>query len=443
MMQYTVVDLYYFLCHNREGVTLARNAPSISWSDVSCWHALEAESDTHATSACSQTGRWWKRGLGMISQGQVAVVAIVGDQELGPSAPPLTGMLGISPLSKKSFFQLQAEQLLRIQLLAKKMLWAADLRIPWLIMTTEATDATVRAFFLRNANFGLKEEQVYFFRQSLMPCLAIHPNATGVHPILMESLWKVTRTASGTGGVFDALQQAHLLEKLDTMGVKAVQVYAVNNAFVRVADPVFFGFFDEQGAQVGLKSTRRELATEGAGLLILSKLKGEVLGEHQRAASRVDVRSKPSPSQEAYQVLLCSQVAADNIESGEASSEESAQGGESTFLPICDLIFKVDLLRMMRGSSALPCRGARDSIAQTTRSEDGEWRPAEHSDHANGIRLWQSVFDVLPMVPANQVAVLGVERSGEIALVNSPGEGNLTPEALEGARLLLDPLTSD
>eukprot|EP00850_Spirogloea_muscicola_P006461 SM000030S11470 [mRNA] locus=s30:906405:910531:+ [translate_table: standard] len=404
----------------REGGTLARNAPVISWSDASCWHALEAESDTNATSACSQTGRLWKRGLGMIAQGQVAVVAIVGGQELGPSAPPLTGMLDLDLPGGKSLFQLQAEQLIRIQLLAKKMLCSADVRIPWLIMTTEATDATVRAFFLQNAHFGLNEEQVLFIRQGLVPCLAIHANATGVHPILMESPWKVAQTASGTGGVFDVLQHTHLLTKLDSMGVKAVQVYAVNNALVRVADPVYFGFFDEQGARVGLKSTRRELATEGAGLLILGKLKGEGLGDHQRAASEVGGRSNPSPSREAYQVVLCSQVAAEELDSGEASSEESAQGGESGFSPICDMIFKMDLLTMMRGSSGLPLRGARDSIGQTSRSNDGEWRPPELSNRANGIRLWQSVFDVLQMVPANQVAVLGVERSEEIALVNTP-----------------------
>ncbi len=119
-----------------------------------------------------------KTGLRAIAEGEVAVLLMAGGQgtRLGSSDPK--GCYNIGLPSKKSLFQIQAEKIKRLQVVAEKEYGkpAGSVVIRWYIMTSDPTHDATRAFFGwgkkgerldtgKPANFGLSEEQVIFFKQ--------------------------------------------------------------------------------------------------------------------------------------------------------------------------------------------------------------------------------------------------------------------------------------
>ena len=120
------------------------------------------------------------RGLAAVADGQVAVLLMAGGQgtRLGSSDPK--GCYDIGLPSKKCLFQLQAERIKRLESLAEKTFGKrpGSVVIRWYIMTSEATHDRTRTAFGwdedgkrlndgRPANFGLKEDQVVFFKQGM------------------------------------------------------------------------------------------------------------------------------------------------------------------------------------------------------------------------------------------------------------------------------------
>jgi UDP-N-acetylglucosamine/UDP-N-acetylgalactosamine diphosphorylase len=83
--------------------------------------------------------------------------------------------------TEKSLFQLQAERLLSLMNLAKIHASHSHshsytdteieerVRIPWYIMTNEASDIKIREYFRINKYFGLTESDVLFFQQQSQP----------------------------------------------------------------------------------------------------------------------------------------------------------------------------------------------------------------------------------------------------------------------------------
>lgn len=52
---------------------------------------------------------------------------------------------------------------------------------------------------------------------------------------------------------FLALQSTGAIDDMKSRGVECVHVYCVDNALVKVADPIFIGFCYERGADAGSK----------------------------------------------------------------------------------------------------------------------------------------------------------------------------------------------
>ena len=103
-------------------------------------------------------------GEEILRQGRVATFLVAGGQgsRLGYEGPK--GAFPISPVKRKSLFQLHAEKIL-----ALSRRYAVT--ISWYIMTSESNhDATIK-FFDEHAYFGLSSAQVKFFRQDMVPAL--------------------------------------------------------------------------------------------------------------------------------------------------------------------------------------------------------------------------------------------------------------------------------
>jgi UDP-N-acetylglucosamine/UDP-N-acetylgalactosamine diphosphorylase len=110
-------------------------------------------------------------GLRNIAAGRTATLLLAGGQgtRLGSSAPK--GCYDIGMPSGKSLFQYHAERVLAVKRLAAAHAGVAEgaVRLPLLVMTSEATGEATRAFFAARSFFGLKEEEVIFFNQARAP----------------------------------------------------------------------------------------------------------------------------------------------------------------------------------------------------------------------------------------------------------------------------------
>jgi UDP-N-acetylglucosamine/UDP-N-acetylgalactosamine diphosphorylase len=176
-----------------------------------------------------QLAQYKQVGMELLAAGKCAVLLVAGGQgsRLGFEGPK--GMYNIGLPSGNSLFALQAKRLLGLQEPCKA-------QIPWFIMTSPLNHAPTVAYFKAENYFGLAPEQVDFYPQNMLPALDTQGQ------ILLETPVKPALVPDGNGGCFRVLKQSGVLEKWKQQGVEYVFVYSVDNALVRIADPVLFGF---------------------------------------------------------------------------------------------------------------------------------------------------------------------------------------------------------
>lgn len=120
--------------------------------------------------------QWYDDGLKFVGEGRVAVVLMAGGQgtRLGSSAPK--GCFDIGLPSHKSLFQIQAERIARLQVLARKAVGSngdnQQAVIPWYIMTSGPTRKPTEEFFQQHHFFGLDPSNVVIFEQGVLPCIS-------------------------------------------------------------------------------------------------------------------------------------------------------------------------------------------------------------------------------------------------------------------------------
>jgi UDP-N-acetylglucosamine/UDP-N-acetylgalactosamine diphosphorylase len=196
-------------------------------------------------------------GEGALRRGEVAVLLVAGGQgsRLGFEHPK--GMFAISPVKNKTLFQIHAEKVLALSRRHGRPL-------PFLIMTSPATDAETVAFFREYNFFGLPPEEVFFFCQGTMPALDM---ASG--KVLMESRGRLFASPNGHGGTLRALADTGLLRRLEERGIRHIYYFQVDNPLIKVADPVFLGHHIAERAEVSIKVVPKEGPTDKLGNLVL------------------------------------------------------------------------------------------------------------------------------------------------------------------------------
>lgn len=197
-----------------------------------------------------------KRGLEAIRQCQVGAVLLAGGQgtRLGLDKPK--GMLNVGIHKELYLFEQLVNNLMEV-------VKEADAWVPLFVMTSEKNNADTVAFFKEKDYFGYNKDYVFFFVQEMAPSVGYDGK------ILMEAKDRLSTSPNGNGGWFSSLVRAGLLDKINELGVKFLNVFAVDNVLQKMADPVFVGATLEAGAVCGSKVVAKADPNERVGVLCL------------------------------------------------------------------------------------------------------------------------------------------------------------------------------
>lgn len=184
--------------------------------------------------------------------------------------------------------------------------------------------------------------------------------------------------------------------------VAVVQVYAVDNALIKVADPVFFGFCAEREADIGVKVVPKKSAAESVGVLCLQKPVVEQDGGRKRAKNCVV--HIPDGDSLHYSVLEYSEMP-EALQRATEDGEGDDAGGRLLFRAahICVNMFSVDFLkRLCESQVELEFHAALKHIPHMKQMEDGEWVQVA-PETPNGIKFEQFIFDAFKFCEPDKV----------------------------------------
>ena len=191
-------------------------------------------------------------GEDALRAGRVAAFTVAGGQgtRLGYDGPK--GTFPVTPLKKKTLFQVFAEKIK-----------AAGVRygrpLHWFIMTSHQNHAATEAYFAENGFFGLDRARVHFFRQGRMPAV----NFEG--KILLESRGSIALSPDGHGGSLRALERSGALDVMEREGIDTLSYFQVDNPLVRCIDPSFIGWHLRKGSEMSSKMVPKAYAEEKLG----------------------------------------------------------------------------------------------------------------------------------------------------------------------------------
>jgi UDP-N-acetylglucosamine/UDP-N-acetylgalactosamine diphosphorylase len=194
------------------------------------------------------------RGEELIRQGKVGCLILAGGQgtRLGHEGPK--GVVPVTPIRKKSLFQLFCER-------AKAASSWAGKKLPLCAMTSELNHKQTVDFFERHSFFGLDSAQLSFFQQQTLPFLDNDGHW------LLENPGKIAEGPDGNGHALRLFLESGIWEKWKNVGIEYLNVIFVDNPLADPFDPEFVGFTDRMGVDAALKAVERLSPDERMGVL--------------------------------------------------------------------------------------------------------------------------------------------------------------------------------
>lgn len=308
---------------------------------------------------------WHATGMHLLKQGYAAAFTLAGGQgsRLGFEGPKGAYDFGLP--SKRSLFALQAERLLRLSAEAER-------QIPWCIMTSPLNHQETIAHFEKNSFFGLNRNYVRFFPQGTIAALT----KEGA-PIVTKNN-RLALVPDGNGGCFRALAKNGCLAWLVELGVRYVFLCNIDNALVRICDPVFLGALAANGKHEAIaKVVAKRDASEKVGIFVYKNKKPAV----------IEYTDMPEDLRE--------------LKDGENLVFDGANIGIYAF--------RIEALRKMQ-KTPLPWHTARKTVENIPDS----------------LKFEQFIFDAFPAL--NSFATFGAYRDDEFSPIKN-AEGNDSPQS--------------
>lgn len=225
-------------------------------------------------------------GYQLIQENKVAVVLLAGGLGSRMDLDEPKGSLQITPLLKKSLFQFFVEQIQFLESHAsilkhhvnstkhtkkdssietsasvdnengmeKKNSTAEEkdrTTIYLYLMTSDKTHDKTVAYFEANNYWGMKKENVRFFKQANFPATDFHYN------FLLEDDSEFLLIPVGNGDLFRAMDEHKIMEDMEEKGIKYIQVVAVDNILTKIADPSLLGFCSFFNCDIANKCVKR------------------------------------------------------------------------------------------------------------------------------------------------------------------------------------------
>ena len=308
-----------------------------------------------------------------------------------------------SPSPRRRPPQLQAERLLALQRLAGAPAGGGG-GIPWYIMTSAATRQATERFFGAHSNWGIQAGDIQFFDQGCLPCLD-----PGTGAMLMAAPHQVATAPDGNGGLYPALRASGALADMARRGVECVYVYCVDNALVSVGDPDLVGFCRLHGASAGAKVVSkahprepvgvfcRDGATHAVKVVEYSELPPDVADAGTFNAANIALHYFSLP----FLASCC----------GDVPAATTGGGG-----PHASAVLKHHAA--LKKVACLPLDpAAPDAMVPVV------------PEKPNALKLEAFIFDVYPLAPPAEVALLEGVRTDDFAPVkNAPGSASDSPD---------------
>jgi len=262
-----------------------------------------------------------------------------------------------------------------------------QVRLPLIVMTSDATRDETVAFWRKHAFFGLPEAQLVFFEQGMNPCLTMEAK------LMLAAPGELAMAPNGNGGCYAGLQQSGTLDRLTREGVRGIFQFGVDNLLCHVADPTFVGFCASREADCASKTVPKLHAHEPVGVVALAD--------------------------GAPKVVEYSEISREMAEAVNAKDGRLLYGSAH----ICVNYFSMAFLRRFIANdlATMPLHVAKKKIP--TISADGV--PVSPTEN-NGVKLELFIFDNFPK--AQRMQVLQVPRNDEFAPIkNKPGAASDSP----------------
>ena len=217
-------------------------------------------------------------GMEYIAQGKVAALILSGGlgTRLGFNHPK--GEYNIKMPSNKTLFNYFVNRFLGCQLMCREKLKGKNIKFkdcPLFIMTSSQNDSDVREFFNKNKNFGVSNDNIFFFPQGQI--CALDNNGK----ILLEKPTKIFQAPDGNGGCLLALKKHGIIDECIKRGIEYINIMAIDNPLYKLMDPLFIGTTVSKGKngkdQMGAKYIKKIDPEQKVGYFLIYKDKPMML----------------------------------------------------------------------------------------------------------------------------------------------------------------------
>jgi len=133
-------------------------------------------------------------------------------------------------------------------------------------MTSESNHQETVDYFKENSYFQLNPDDVYFFKQGMIPAL----DAAG--RVFLDAKDHIFTNPNGHGGTLKALRDNGCIDEMKRRNIEELFYFQIDNVLIKICDPTFIGYHHREKAEMSLKVVSKRDPYEKLG--VVGKLDG-------------------------------------------------------------------------------------------------------------------------------------------------------------------------